>query len=100
MFDPFARRKKIPLAHGDRVVQTTPGQMNFFRWAITNGVVDYAVRNIAEIRGELPKCHHNNGRAIRVTVVKRTRKRCRAADLGSIVRPKVITRRRFLIRFK
>lgn len=53
-FDPFARRKKFVLQCGSRKVQTTPGQMNFFKWAIEWGVLDYARRNVAELRATLP----------------------------------------------
>lgn len=37
-FDPFCRRGRIT----HRGVETTCGQLNFFRWAIQYGVLDYA----------------------------------------------------------
>lgn len=40
-FDPFRRKEKFMFRFGDRSVLTTIGQLNFFRWAITSGVLDY-----------------------------------------------------------
>lgn len=37
MFDPFCRWKRIKF----RDIETTVGQLNFFEWAITDGVLDY-----------------------------------------------------------
>lgn len=47
-FDPFCRRDRITFRMFDDLtgevipVRTTVGQLNFFRWAIVNGVVAYA----------------------------------------------------------
>ena len=41
-FDPFCRRDRILFRMDeDHSVETTIGQLNFFRWAISNLVVDY-----------------------------------------------------------
>lgn len=39
LFDPFCRRKRIDF-HG---LKTTCGQLNFFKWAIQYGVLQYAI---------------------------------------------------------
>ena len=41
-FDPFCRweRITIPYKNGS-VIQTTIGQLNFFKWALENGVIEY-----------------------------------------------------------
>lgn len=69
-FDPFSRRQRIffniekltvePVyenyqEYNDRTngVLTTVGQMNFFRWAIMNKVIDYAFDNIKEIENNM-----------------------------------------------
>lgn len=47
LFDPFARASKIEYtipATGKKVV-TTVAQLNFLRWAIKNGVVDFIQKN-------------------------------------------------------
>ncbi|MAD57174.1 MAG: hypothetical protein CMK44_01195 [Porticoccus sp.] len=41
-FDPFCRRERLLFKMGDdHSVETTIGQLNFFKWAISNLVVDY-----------------------------------------------------------
>lgn len=42
-FDPFCRRERLPYkynANGD-IIKTTIGQLNFFRWAINNKLIEY-----------------------------------------------------------
>ena len=70
-FDPFCRRQRIffnttdnsvtllaPQEHAiynersDGIV-TTVGQLNFFQWAITNHVIDYAFENLTEIESDM-----------------------------------------------
>lgn len=99
MFDPFARRAKTTLSFGDRHIDTTPGQMNFFRWAISNGVVDYAIRHQDSIRKDLPKCKcrardgpPDSGRP---------KKRCKSSDLAAIIKPRVKRfKKKIVVRFK
>ena len=40
-FDPFCRRERILFELDDESIETTIGQLNFFRWAIENLVIDY-----------------------------------------------------------
>ena len=48
-FDPFARRERIIVQlHGETTI-TTPGQMNFFKWAFSNGIIDYAMHSYFSI---------------------------------------------------
>ena len=70
-FDPFCRRKRIfyniknneiininkenlkeYVDHEDGFI-TTVGQLNFFRWALTHRVVDYAFDNLAKIESDM-----------------------------------------------
>jgi len=49
LFDPFARYERIEYtipATGEKVM-TTVAQLNFLRWAIKNGIVDYIQTNPA-----------------------------------------------------
>lgn len=48
-FDPFCRRGRVM----HRGVETTCGQLNFFRWAIKYGVLDYALRHHDEIEQDM-----------------------------------------------
>ena len=46
-FDPFCRRKRVYLEFGvNQEIETTVGQLNFFKWAIENKVLDYVQNNL------------------------------------------------------
>lgn len=54
LFDPFSRRTRIDFTDADgRDIQTTIGQLHFFRWAITFGVLDYAIQHDEEIEQDM-----------------------------------------------
>ena len=53
-FDPFCRRERLDFTDVDGTVfRTTVGQLNFFRWAITHGVVDYGTRYAVDIEADM-----------------------------------------------
>ena len=53
-FDPFRRRDRIVFYYGnDLMLNTTLGQLNFFRWAIDNDVIGYLENNLKTIEQEL-----------------------------------------------
>lgn len=52
LFDPFGRGKKIVLLLGKTEIQTTVGQLNYFRWAIENKVLDYIYHHLDEINSD------------------------------------------------
>ena len=53
-FDPFCRwdRISIPYKTGTSI-ETTIGQLNFFKWALENGVVDYIEENYETIEKDI-----------------------------------------------
>lgn len=53
-FDPFCRHERINIPYRDgKYVQTTIGQLNFFKWAIENGVIEYIEKNHATIEKDM-----------------------------------------------
>ena len=53
-FDPFCRWDRISIPYKDGCeVQTTIGQLNFFKWAIDNGVIDYVEQNHEAIEADM-----------------------------------------------
>ena len=53
-FDPFCRRERISFYYDkDNELITTVGQLNFFRWAIENNVIDYINNNLEEIENDM-----------------------------------------------
>ncbi len=53
-FDPFSRRERIMIPYtNDTSLQTTIGQLNFFKWAIENQVLEYIEKNYDEIEFDM-----------------------------------------------
>ena len=49
-FDPFCRRDRLTFSLGDYgTIETTIGQLNFFRWAIKNHIVEYISKYVEQI---------------------------------------------------
>jgi hypothetical protein len=54
LFDPFCRRERIMFQiQGFPMFQTTVGKLNFFRWAIEKGVLDYIKLNLPKIESAM-----------------------------------------------
>ena len=57
-FDPFCRWERISIPYEkDVFIQTTIGQLNFFKWAIQNGIVTYIENNYSEIESDMNLRH-------------------------------------------
>ena len=53
-FDPFCRRTRINFECGDGShFETTIGQLNFFRWAIEHGIIEYIIHHYAAIEEDM-----------------------------------------------
>jgi hypothetical protein len=53
-FDPFQRRERIEIVDADGIVmQSTTGQLNFFRFAISMGVIKYALSHAGNIEADM-----------------------------------------------
>lgn len=54
-FDPFCRwdRINVPHKNGTTYIQTTLGQLNFFKWAIENEVLRYIQENYTAIETDM-----------------------------------------------
>jgi len=53
-FDPFCRWERISIPYvDDKCIETTIGQLNFFKWALENRVVDYIETNYDVIEKDM-----------------------------------------------
>ena len=53
-FDPFCRWDRISIPYkDDKFIETTIGQLNFFKWAIENKVIDYIEENYDTIEKDM-----------------------------------------------
>jgi len=53
MFDPYCRQQRIFIPYGNQQIETTIGQMHFFKWAILNKVLDYIITNYEVIEKDM-----------------------------------------------
>lgn len=52
-FDPFCRWDREYLPYGDHSIQTTIGQMNFFKWALENNIIEFIESNFDKIKADM-----------------------------------------------
>ena len=73
-FDPFCRWQRIVIPYDDeKFIQTTIGQLNFFKWALENKVVEYIENNYSEIEVDMNSRNSTSKR--RPTNSQKTRKK-------------------------
>ena len=85
-FDPFCRWDRISIPYKDNTrIETTLGQLNFFKWALENGVIDYIRENYHTIEKDM------NGRN---STSRRKNTTVFAAGSGSAAKQNVKTRKK------
>lgn len=53
-FDPFCRWERIKISYDENnYMETTIGQLNFFKWAIENKIIDYIQEHYEEIEKDM-----------------------------------------------
>lgn len=53
-FDPFCRWERISIPYDEiNYIETTIGQLNFFKWAIEHKIIDYIKNNYDEIEADM-----------------------------------------------
>lgn len=66
-FDPFCRNDRILFPYKQngkkKCIDTTIAQLNFFKWAITNKVVDYIIENFDEIFEDMNEANRKQRQA-------------------------------------
>jgi len=73
-FDPFCRWERINIPYkNDSYIQTTIGQLNFFRWALEYGIIEYIKKNFKTINQDMNK--RNSTSKNRKKKAKNTRKK-------------------------
>ena len=73
-FDPFCRWERITIPYKNGTfIQTTIGQLNFFKWALENEVIDYINANYANIEKDMNNRNSTSKRKNIVTTVSTTK---------------------------
>lgn len=63
LFDPFRRRDRITFVYdGTNSIETTVGQLNFFRWILQNNILEYIGQHVGDIEKDMVKTQKDNQR--------------------------------------
>jgi hypothetical protein len=75
-FDPFCRWDRISIPYkNDTSIETTIGQLNFFKWAIENKVIEYIEENYETIEKDMNNRNSTSKRKETVVDNSKTRKK-------------------------
>ena len=74
-FDPFCRWERITIPYKeDKHIQTTIGQLNFFKWAIENKIIEYIDENYESIEKDMNN-RNSTSKKNNINVDNKTRKK-------------------------
>ncbi len=72
-FDPFCRGENIRFYYeDDKNLLTTVGQLNFFRWLMSNKILDYISHNLTEIEADMTRNMKTSERVLKKESVIQT----------------------------
>jgi hypothetical protein len=75
-FDPFCRWERISIPYKEgKFIETTIGQLNFFKWALENKVVDYIEKNYETIEKDMNNRNSTSKRKELIVDNSKTRKK-------------------------
>jgi hypothetical protein len=75
-FDPFCRWERISIPYKkDKYIETTIGQLNFFKWALENKVIEYIETNYEDIEKDMNSRNSTSKRKELVVDNSKTRKK-------------------------
>ena len=81
-FDPFCRRDRINFNCNNIDIETTMGQLNFFKWAIDNMVIEYITLNNKDIENDMNICYNSNKKDKNTTDRKKRQELSLSASRG------------------
>jgi len=91
-FDPFCRWERISIPYDEeRIMETTIGQLNFFKWAIENRIIDYIEKNYDIIENDMN--HRNSTSKHRISTDSETSASSESSS-SSITSDKTKTRKK------
>jgi len=84
-FDPFCRWDRITIPYKDNTsIQTTIGQLNFFKWGIENKVVDYIEENYNHIERDMNERNSTAKRREKDSKTNKTRKKREELSISAV----------------
>ena len=89
-FDPFCRWDRITVPYGpDKYIQTTIGQLNFFKWALEKHVIKYIEDNYSDIESDMNSRNSTAKRKILTNITRKKREELSISASKSIKREEV-----------
>jgi len=83
-FDPFCRWDRIMIPYNDNSsIQTTLGQLNFFKWILENDILAYIENNIVEIEADMNK-RSSSSKNKKIQSTKQTRKKRKELSVSAV----------------
>lgn len=84
-FDPFCRWDRINIPYKNNTyIQTTLGQLNFFKWALENNILDFIERNFKEIERDMNSRNSTAKRKNDVKLDNKTRKKREELSVSAV----------------
>ena len=75
-FDPFCRWDRINIPYkNDSYIQTTIGQLNFFKWALENNIIAFIESNLTDIEKDMNSRNSTSKRKLETIQSNKTRKK-------------------------
>tara|TARA_B110000305_G_C19216715_1_gene528536 strand:- start:276 stop:824 length:549 start_codon:yes stop_codon:yes gene_type:complete len=84
-FDPFCRWDRITIPYkNDTHIQTTIGQLNFFKWALENRILEYIESNYSTIEKDMNNRNSTSRKNNTATNEKKTRKKREELSISAV----------------
>jgi len=81
-FDPFCRRDRIQFKLGEHDIVSTIGQLNFFKWAINNHILEYIIMNYKSIENDMNISYNNINKKKNKDIRKKRQEISKSATRG------------------
>lgn len=90
-FDPFCRWQRITIPYGEDglFIETTIGQLNFFKWALENEVIDYIKVNYKQIEIDMNTRNSNSKKRDEITINRKKREELSVSAIKTIKKEEV-----------
>ena len=85
-FDPFCRWQRITIPYGEEglFIETTIGQLNFFKWALENEVIDYIKLHYKQIEVDMNTRNSNSKKRDEIKINRKKREELSVSAIKTI----------------
>jgi hypothetical protein len=94
-FDPFCRWEKIIIPYHKNFIQTTIGQLNFFKWVIENNILEYIDEHYDLIERDMNNRNSTSKHKVIDNKTRKTRKELSVSAVKSVKKENISTSLKF-----